>query len=61
MFPNLQNSIILFLLFLNSLSLEIIIFVMSDLYVTQHRERMPQDGAFLCSPGIIQGDMNNFR
>ena len=24
--------------------------------VTQHRERMPQDGAFLYSPGIIKGD-----
>ena len=32
MFPNLHKSIILYLLFLNPLSLEIIIFVMSDLY-----------------------------
>ena len=36
--------------------------------VTQHRERMPQDGermpqdwAFLCSTGIIKGDMSNNR
>ena len=32
MFPNLHNSIILYLLFLNPLSLEIIIFVTRDLY-----------------------------
>ena len=29
--------------------------------MTQHRERMPQDGALLCSTGIIKGDMGNFR
>ena len=29
--------------------------------MTQHRERMLQDGALLCSTGIIKGDMSNFR
>ena len=29
--------------------------------MTQHRERMLQDGALLCSKGIIKGDMSNFR
>ena len=29
--------------------------------VTQHRERMLQDGALLCFKGIIKEDMSNFR
>ena len=29
--------------------------------VTQHRERMLQDGALLCFKGINKGDMSNFR
>ena len=29
--------------------------------MTQHRERILQDGALLCSKGIVKGDMSNFR